>query len=174
MKGVKWIGQALTWAGIAAVVGALGQGPGFSPHGDTRAQLGFSVAHLSQRLVPCRQLTAAERAELPPTRRVQEVCERGRAPTRVILDIDGETRLDRTIKPAGLSDDGRSYLMTRIPIEPGQRALAVRVFDSADPDSPDHMRRFTARIPAGRVALLEVGDEGISLSLQERAEASDA
>ncbi|MFW5926549.1 MAG: hypothetical protein ACOCSR_00725 [Wenzhouxiangella sp.] len=169
MKAVAWVGQGLTWAGLAAIVGALGQGPEFAPYDEERALLRVSMAHLSQRLAPCRELSEDERAELPPTRRVREVCERGRAPTRLVLEIDHDTRIDTVIEPAGLSGDGRSYFMTSFQVEPGRHRLGARMADSPDPEGFDIEREFDLEVAAGEVALVEAGDDGITLQrLQAR------
>jgi len=163
MNALSLAGQGLTWLVFAALIGALAQGPEFSPHDAGHALLRVSMAHLSERLEPCRQLSEAERAELPPTRRVSEVCQRGRAPTRLVLLVDGTTLIDRTITPAGLSDDGRSYLMSGFPVEPGRRIIDIRLHDSPRPGEPGQQRRFEVVLEPGRVTLIEIGDEGIAL-----------
>lgn len=170
MSALKLAGQGLTWTVMAAVVGALAQGPGFAPHAPGQALLRVSIAHLSERLQPCRRLTEAERAELPPTRRVREVCERGRAPTRLTLTVDGRTFLEETIEPAGMSDDGRSYLMKAFRVDPGRYVIEIELHDSPEPGGPDHQARFDAHLEAGRVALIEISDGGIALDLLEARE----
>lgn len=171
MKPLAWVGQGLAWAGFAAVVGGLGQGPDFAPYDAERALLRVSMAHLSQRLVPCRRLTEEERAELPPTRRVQEVCERGRAPTRLVLDVDGNKRIDTVVKPAGLSGDGRSYFMTSFQVDPGRHKFGVRMADSPDHDGFDIQHEFVLDLASGEVALIEAGDDGITMQRLQALEA---
>lgn len=171
MSAFKLVGQGLTWVVFAAMVGALAKGPRFAPHDPGQALLRVSMAHLSERLAPCRQLSEAERAALPPTRRVTEVCERGRAPTRLVLSVNGRNLLDRTVAPAGLSDNGRSYLMTEFPIQPGRHRIEVQLFDAPGADDPNHHQRFDAQIETGRATLIEIGDNGISLTRLDAQEA---
>lgn len=171
MTASQLVGQGLTWIVFAAMVGVLAKGPHFAPHESGQALLRVSMAHLSERLAPCRQLSEAERAGLPPTRRVTEVCERGRAPTRLVLSVNGRNLLDRTVVPAGLSDNGRSYLMADFPIAPGRHRIDVQLFDAPQTEGPSHHQRFDARIEAGRATLIEIGDDGISLTRLDAQEA---
>ncbi|QKK01424.1 MAG: hypothetical protein HND55_01425 [Pseudomonadota bacterium] len=163
MKPLALIGQIMTWAAIAALIGLLGQGLAYSPYDASQALIKFSLAHLSERLVPCRQLSEAERAELPPTRRVSEVCERGRAATVVELRLNDEIVLDRIIEPAGLSGDGRSYLFERFPVPAGRYLLELKLRDTPRESGFDLEHRVQLELNAGQAALIEVGDDGVSV-----------
>lgn len=155
--------QVLTWAGFAALIAALAQGPVFAPYADGEALLKFSVAHLSQRLVPCRQLTPSERQALPPTRRAFEVCERGRSPTLVMLWLDGEILVEKRIEPAGLRDDGRSYYLAYFPVPAGQYLLKLALRDSPRERGYDLEREYNLDLAGGESAVFEVGDDGAEL-----------
>lgn len=161
MKALRLIGQILTWAALGAFVAALAQGPGFAPYGHDQALIKFSLAHLSERLVPCRKLTEAERQELPPTRRVSELCERGRAPTIIELELDGEMLIDRRIEPAGLSDDGRAYYLEFFPVPAGEHELMLRLRDTPRNHGFDIERKLTLQLAPGDAALVEVADDGV-------------
>jgi len=165
---LQWTGQGLTWALVAAAIAALAQGPDFQPYPTGRALIKFSLAHLPQRLEPCRELTAEERAELPPTRRVQEVCERGRAPTRFELSLDGEILAQATIEPAGLSDDGRSYFLEYYSVDPGEYRATVQLSDTAETDGYSLSRAVPIQLEAGQVALIEVGDDDITFEAPQQ------
>lgn len=159
-----FIGQGLTWAAIAAAIGLLGQGPSFAPYAPDKALVKLSMAHLSERLQPCRELTAAERAELPPTRRVQQVCERGRAPTRFELYLDERLVVRESVTPAGLSDDGRSYYLDYFTVEPGRYTATLRLADTPREEGFDLERRLSLQLGAGESALIEIGDDGVVLA----------
>lgn len=163
-RSARILAQGATWLGLAAVIGAFAQGPAFSPVADDHAELRLSLAHLSERLVPCRQLTEEERQELPPTRRVQEVCERGRSPTVIELRINGQLLLERTITPAGWHDDGRAYLLQRFDLPAGRHRLDMALRDTPREEGFDMQRQFSLHLAAGEAALLEVGDGDITLS----------
>lgn len=160
-------GQGLTWAGLAAIVGLFGQGVSFAPYEPGQALLKLSMAHLSQRLEPCRQLTPAERAELPPTRRVQEVCGRERAPTRLELYLDGQLLVSETVQPAGLSNGGRSYYLEYFPVDPGHYTATIRLADTLRSEGFDLEREIPVKLDAGESALIEIEDNGIVLSGSE-------
>lgn len=159
----RYSGQALTWALLAVVVAAFGYGPAFSPIPGGHGELKLSVAHLSERLEPCRQLTEEERMALPPTRRVTEVCERGRAPTRVKLTANGETLIERSIRPAGWHGDGRSYLLEFFTLPAGHYRLELALTDTPGETGFDMLESFELEIDTGDSALLEVGDGDIRL-----------
>lgn len=151
--------QLLAWAGFAALIHAFAQGPAFAPYRDGEALIKFSLAHLSQRIVPCRKLTDAERQALPPTRRAFEVCERGRSPTLVRLRLDGEILVEKLIEPAGLRDDGRSYYLDYFPVPAGEYRLELALRDSPREQGYDLEREFRLVLAGGEAALLEVSDD---------------
>lgn len=168
MSLLRGLGQAATWSAFAALVGALATGPGFAPLGEDQALLKFSLAHLSERLVPCRRLSEAERQALPPTRRVYEVCERPRAPTVIELRLDGELLVSRRIDPAGLRNDGRSYYLDSFPVPAGEQLLELRLRDTPRESGFDLERRMTLRLAPGEVALVEVADDGVAVKAPAR------
>lgn len=172
MKALALSGQGLTWAALAALVGLFGQGPSFAPYEPGQALIKLSMAHLPERLEPCRQLSAAEREELPPTRRVEEVCGRERAPTRFELRLDGELLVAETVEPAGLSSGGRSYYLEYLPVEPGRYTVTVRLADTPRTTGFDLEREMNLDLNAGESALIEIGDDGVSLGGVETEESS--
>lgn len=159
MKAGAIVFQLLAWAAFAGLIHAFAQGPAFAPYGDGEALLKFSLAHLSQRIVPCRRLSEAERIALPPTRRAFEVCERGRSPTLVRLRLDGELLLEKRIEPAGLRDDGRSYYLDYFPVPAGEYRLQLALRDSPRERGYDLEREFRLVLAGGEAALLEVSDD---------------
>lgn len=172
MKALALAGQGLTWAVLAALVGLFGQGPSFAPYEPGQALIKLSMAHLSERLEPCRQLTEAEREELPPTRRVSEACGRERSPTRFELRLDGQLLAAETVDPAGLSDGGRSYYLEYFPVEPGRYALTVRLADTPRTEGFDLEREMNLELNAGESVLIEIGDEGVAIGGIETEESS--
>lgn len=172
MKPLAILGQTLSWGVLFAAVGLLGQGPSFAPYEPEQALIKLSMAHLSQRLEPCRELSAAERAELPPTRRVQQVCERGRAPTRLELYLDERLLVRKTITPAGLSNDGRSYYLDYFAVEPGRYVATIRLADAREADDYTLERLLPLTLAPGQAALIEIGDAGIVLDGADTEDAS--
>lgn len=163
MKVLALTGQGLTWAVLAALVGLFGQGPAFAPYDPGQALIKVSMAHLPERLEPCRQLSAAEREALPPTRRVHEICGRERAPTRFELRLDGEVLVADTIEAAGLSSGGRAYYLEYFPVEPGRYTLTIRLADTPRTAGFDLEREMDLELIAGESALIEISDDGVAL-----------
>lgn len=172
MRPLAVLGQTLSWGVLFAAVGLFGQGPSFAPYEPGQAVIKLSMAHLSQRLEPCRKLSAAERAELPPTRRVQQVCERGRAPTRFELYLDERLLVQQTVTPVGLSNDGRSYYLDRFAVEPGRYVATIRLADAPETDDYTLERQMPLTLAAGQAVLIEIGDAGIVLDGADKEDAS--
>jgi hypothetical protein len=145
------------------LIAAFSQGPAFAPIQPDHGQLKLSLAHLAERREVCRQLSEAEQQALPPTRRVSEICERGRASTRIRLELDDQVLLDRQVNPAGLHGDGRAYLLKFIDLPAGRHQLTVALSDRPDEDGFDKQQVFILDLAAGDAPLLAIGDGDISL-----------
>ncbi|NOZ58600.1 MAG: hydrogenase iron-sulfur subunit [Euryarchaeota archaeon] len=105
----------------------LSTSPAYSLMQEDRAMLLFTMSHLGERLVPCREPTVEElrAGNITP-------CPRERSPVEVVLAIDGRTVLRKSYQPSGLWNDGPSYAYERIEVEPGEHTLEVRIRDSAE------------------------------------------
>lgn len=164
---MRHAGQVAVWALLLIVIAAFAAGPAFSPVPEGHGELKISMAHLADRLEPCRQLTEEERMALPPTRRVTEVCERGRVPTLVRVRLDGELIIDRRVKAAGWQEDGRAYLLEFQPLPAGNYQLELALRDSPREQGYDMQRRFNLALEPGDSALLEIGDGDVVLRLPQ-------
>lgn len=111
--------QFLAWSLLGVLILALADGPSFDPLPVDHGRLTLAIAHLSDRIEPCRQLSEAERMELPPTRRVTEVCERARVPVKVELVVNDRTLLAQELEPSGFHEDGRIFLVESWPLPAG-------------------------------------------------------
>lgn len=157
------LGQAVVWLVFAGVVGAFAQGPAFSPVPAGQGELKFSMAHLTERLEPCRRLTEAERQELPPTRRVEEKCGRARAEATVEISLDGEVLLHRTVEPAGLHNGGRVFMLEFWTLPAGEYELNLAMRDTPEADGFNERHSFDLNLRDGDSALLKVGDGDVQL-----------
>lgn len=158
MTARRWLAQGLFWLAVVAATGYCAHRPRHSPLPPGHGELKLSVAHLTERLEPCRTLSAAERAKLPPNMRAPQTCKRGRVPARVELDLDGQPLQRSVIKPAGLSGDGRSYLHATWPLPAGRHRLELRLRDTVREAGFDEQARFEFELHAGELALLRVSD----------------
>lgn len=152
------LGQMVVWAALFLPVGLLAQWPSFSPVPVGHGQFRLSLAHLTERLTPCHQLTVEERAALPPNMRAFERCERARAPAVIELLLDGQLLLREEVRPAGLHRDGRSYLYRIWALPAGRYPLELRLRDSPREEGFDTRQRLILQIESGVSALLKVGD----------------
>lgn len=101
-----------------------------APHRDP--QLVVSFKHSGQREERCRTLTADELSKLPAHMRRAEVCDRGRAPVRMRVRIDGAPVLEKSYAPGGLFGDEVSLAVERIPVTAGRHRVEVEVGDAMD------------------------------------------
>lgn len=158
MNAVRIIGQALFWAAAMLLVVAMAHRPTVRPLPPGNAELKLSMAHLTQRLSPCRQLSEEERAQLPPNMRAFEVCERERAPAVLEILLDGAPLFAETVRPAGSHSDGRAYLHRTWPLPAGDYILELRLRDTPRLEGFDQQARFSLTLEPGVSALLSVGD----------------
>lgn len=103
----------------------------------------------------CRKLTEKEKLELPPHMRRDEVCERGRAPVRLRVEVDGVVRIASAHAPKGLRGDGPSIAVEHLTLTPGPHTISVALGDSHDPNEWTHREERTMTVgSSGRVVVL--------------------
>jgi hypothetical protein len=155
---VRIAGQAVAWGLFAAFTGVFAQWPVYSPLSEGHGELKLSMAHLTERLEPCVQLTPEEIMELPPNMRVAERCPRARANAVVQLLLDDEPLLDASVRPVGLARGGRAYLQKHWGLPAGEYALELRMRDTPRDEGFDKVQYFRLSLAAGESVLLNVGD----------------
>jgi hypothetical protein len=151
-------GQSLAWLLFMATTGVFAQWPAYSPIPKGYGELKLSMAHLTERLEPCRQLSAEEIAALPPNMRVVEQCPRGRVSALLELEADGALLYGGAVRPVGLARGGRAYLQARWSLPAGRYQLELRLRDSPRETGFDLVERFSLNLDSGESALLSVGD----------------
>ena len=127
---MKYLGQGIVYAGIAALLGYLSTSPAYRYFPDNQAQILLSFSHIGQPKGPCRKLSKEEIAEVAANMRRAEVCPRERLPVEIELDLDGELAFRETLAPTGLSKDGAAQVYRRFAVAPGEHRLVVRMRDS--------------------------------------------
>jgi hypothetical protein len=164
-------GQVLAWALLATITGVFAQWPAYAPLPAGHGELKLSMAHLTERLEPCVQLSPEELLALPPNMRVAERCERARAHAVVQLFIDDEPLLDAAVRPVGLARGGRTYLQAHWPLPAGNYALELRLRDTPRDEGFDKVQHFQLRLGVSESVLLDVGDGEARLVPGRAAEA---
>jgi ferredoxin/coenzyme F420-reducing hydrogenase delta subunit len=118
----------LLLAGASAIPSDLIYVPPFTGE----PELLVAMDHTGAKIDQCRELTAEEKASRPAHMQGVPVCERGRAPVRVRVTIDGNVVLNGVYKGLGFWQDGASVAMERLKVKPGSREVRVEIGDSAD------------------------------------------
>ena len=117
------------YAAFGGLLALFSHRPAYAPVPPGAALLQLSIAHPGARLEPCRALSEAELAQLPPNMRAPLACPRARSAVRVTVALDGRLLLDETVAPAGIARDGASTLYRRIAVPAGAHRLRVTVDD---------------------------------------------
>jgi hypothetical protein len=155
---LQFAGQALAWTFFAGITGVFAQWPAYAPLPAGHGELKLSMAHLTERLEPCVQLSQEELLALPPNMRVAERCERARAYAVLELLLDGEPLLDTRVRPVGLARGGRTYLQAHWHLPAGNYFLELRLRDTPRDEGFDKLQNFELKLTPGESALLNVGD----------------
>lgn len=132
-KLVLQIAAALALAAVlCAVTFAFSNLPYRTPH-SSQPELIVSFNH-SGALLEARQLTKEELARRLPHMRAQVNVTRERVPVRLRVQVDGRVVFDRSFQPKGLSHDGPSIAVARLPLAPGPHQVRVELADTANSD----------------------------------------
>jgi hypothetical protein len=161
----RLFGQGLAWLLFALAIGLFAHWPAHSPLPSGHGELRLSLAHLTERMEPCRTLSEEERMALPPNMRIIEKCGRARASAQVELRLDERVLYADSIRPAGLHREGRTYLFRSWPLPAGDYTLQLALRDSPRDEGFDKRQQFRLRIEPGHSALLRVGDGDAELSM---------
>ena len=78
----------------------------------------------------CRDRTEAELAALPQNMRAAQLCERGRTPVWIEMDVDGQTVLAKDLRPSGLAGSGPSRIYHRLVLPAGAHSIDLRMRDN--------------------------------------------
>ncbi len=128
--------RALAGAGLAAgVAWATLAGAGVRYRGPPAesGSLVVSFRHPGRNDEACRRVSADELARTPVHMRRETVCERGRAPVRLRLRVDGSPARELTLAPRGLHGDEASIALVRMPLTDGPHRVTAEIGDSRDP-----------------------------------------
>ncbi|HXG47723.1 MAG TPA: hydrogenase iron-sulfur subunit, partial [Methylomirabilota bacterium] len=109
--------QIIAGVGLAAVLGAVIWAVSDLPYRTAHSaepELVVSFSHGGAILEP-RQLTPEELQKRLPHMRAQVSVARSRAPVRLRVQVDGRTVLDQLYQPKGISKDGPSVAVARLP-----------------------------------------------------------
>ena len=142
------------YAAFGGLIALFSHRPAYAPLAPGQALLLLSIAHAGARLEPCRALSEAELAALPPNMRAPLACPRERSPVRVTVALDGRLLLDETLPPTGIARDGAASLYRRIAVPAGRHSLRVTLDDDLRRPGED-ARAQTVDLAAGQVLTID-------------------
>lgn len=142
-------------ASAIAFLTLLGSRVGYGGPPQHGAELVVSFKHPGRTGEHCRKLSEEEKQKMPPHMRREEICERGRAPVRLKVEVDGAVRVSSTTRPEGLRSDGPSIGVETIALPPGEHRVALSIGDSHDPNEWSHRDERTITVgSSGRIVVL--------------------
>lgn len=110
----------------------------YTPAAGSQPQLIVSFKHAGAQKV-ARQLTQEELEKLPVHMRNASVKERGRAPVRMKILVDGQELVNQSYKPGGLMGDSSSVALERMGLDEGEHLVQVSLGDTADDTVWNHV-----------------------------------
>ncbi len=129
-KVMRYAGQGLFFALVAAFVGYFSSKPTYRQMSDGMAQIKLSFAHGAARKIDCRRLSSKEIALLPAKDRRPNTCARERIPLHVRLTVDGEILYEEELPPSGLSSDGAARTYQKFVVPAGAHVIVAQLRDS--------------------------------------------
>lgn len=125
---------ALLAAGLLGAVTVAGTKVAWGVPRPDGAEIVVSFKHPGSVGETCRTLSESEKAALPIHMRRDQVCDRGRAPVRLRVTVDGAVAVERSYAPQGVWGDGNSVAMERVPVAPGAHRVEVAIGETGDAD----------------------------------------
>jgi Pyruvate/2-oxoacid:ferredoxin oxidoreductase delta subunit/coenzyme F420-reducing hydrogenase delta subunit len=118
-------------------------------------ELIVSFKHAGRSGEGCRKISEEEKQKLPPHMRRDEICDRGRAPVRLRVEIDGVVRHQSAHAPKGLRADGPSIAVEHIALTEGEHRVVVSLGESHDPSEWTRRDERTITVRRRAVVLFE-------------------
>ena len=147
---LRWSGQALAYALLAAMIGFLATRPAYTYLPEEHALLKLSFSHAGQPLKPCRRYSHEEMLNTPFSERRATSCERGRWPVYVEFDVDGRPMYRGRHDPAGLWDDGPSSVYARFELPAGRHRIDARLRDDGSTSGFNYQSSATVDLKPGQ------------------------
>ncbi|MBM3565724.1 MAG: hypothetical protein FJX42_06390 [Alphaproteobacteria bacterium] len=144
------LGQIVTYAVFAVLIGVFANGPAYAPSPPDQAQIVLDFIHGGKPDGDCRDRTPEEMAKLAPNMRRAKVCPRRRVPLLVELEVDGKLLYRDSLPPSGLTGDFPSHVHRRFVIAPGPHRLTVRLRDSRRTEGFDHEKSTEMTLTPGQ------------------------
>jgi len=159
----QWIGQALFYGMIVALVGYFANGPTLHLVGPDHAELKLVVRYSGKRLGECRKLSSKELEKLAPNMRTPTVCPREKSPLYIDMAMDDQVVYQQTVKPSGLHDDGVLALYKDFIFDAGHADLRVRIRNDMREEQFSNVLEQRVELSPARILVVEFNDDGFKL-----------
>ncbi len=128
LAGVGSVALALL---VSAIIGVVSDW-GYTAPAAPGAELVVTFKHPGRQSDVCRTRSEEELERLPRHMRQAEVCERGRAPVRLRVSVDGARVVDESFAPEGIWNDGASVAVAPLSVPAGEHLVRVEIGDTHD------------------------------------------
>lgn len=149
---VRLISQLLLYGTFAVLLAYLSVRPTYQYAAPDTAVLKMALSHATERIVPCVQLTPEEIAAQSDSR--PAMCERGRWPLTIELEIDGVSIASFSAQPSGIWRDGPASVYERYDVAPGRHRVSARIRDTGREQGWDYTFSDEVDFVAGRYSTL--------------------
>ena len=165
---LKVVARAALTAVLMAVVIVLGQIPWGKP--GEEAALRIALRTVQGKAEICRDLTEAEKRNLPVHMQGVKNCDFTPVPYRLLVSVDGRTMIDETVEAGGLRRDRPHNVDQEFSLPPGTEEVVV-LFEPQFPadaspedvlsfaDVPSFELRQSLELRADRVTLIYLDDQ---------------
>ncbi|MDJ0929387.1 MAG: hypothetical protein QNJ73_17240 [Gammaproteobacteria bacterium] len=150
MASWRYLLQIPAYAVFIGVVGYFSIAPEYQHVDPELAMIRLAFSHAAERVEPCRELSPAELAALPPNMRQPKACGRERLPVVVEFEIDGELVYRAAEIPTGVWKDGASTVYQKFIVPAGTHEMVVRLRDKRDTEGFDYEESATVALAPGQ------------------------
>ena len=124
----------------------------FQAYEDNEALLQVGLRHSTQYLQP-QTFSPAELAELPEHLQLAQIQGTARFPLRLVIKLNDQLLLDDLYQPAGVRNDGTTFVLEKLKIPPGAHALHIQVDDGGEGQLRTVIEE-TIQVTAGQVIVV--------------------
>lgn len=148
------------------VVGYFSENPRLRLHDDNKAALTISFRHITEKEHLCTEEEKEEHrmrfAKLRPhMRKTDALCgSRDRVPLYIKMTLDDNLFVEKEVIPAGIRNDGATFLHKREIIDPGEHTVHIIMKDGREHDGKNHYEfERTFYLPEQRTFVVDYDHE---------------
>ena len=153
-KLLRYVLQAVNYTVFMALIWYFSTSPSIRVLAEDQAKITLAFGHAGETREPCRKISAAELAKLPPNMRMVEDCPRERSPVMVQMTLNGQPLYQETLQPPGVFKDGGVDVYFSGQIPAGQHVVEVKMEDNIRQDGFDYTFKQEIDIEPAKVLLL--------------------